>query len=250
MATGGPANQIIVRSEGMERADGRTPTSSPLLAVRDIHVAYVKKEVLRGVSFTLRHGEVLTIVGGNGSGKSTLLKTIAGILSPTEGQLELNGDRLDTADIANRQRLGIGYLLQGGHVFPNLRVDENVAIAATHHRGGARSDVRAGTIFPALRTKNHIRAGLLSGGERQMLAMEMVLVQEPLLALLDEPTAALDPDAVTQVLDAVNEFAHRVGCGVLLVEQNVHEAKRVSDRQLRLVEGLVVPGDPDDRRQL
>jgi branched-chain amino acid transport system ATP-binding protein len=149
--------------------------------------------------------------------------------------------------VHGRQRLGIGYLLQGGRVFPNLTVTENLAVAMQNHRKGHQGrSVEPGRIFSALKVRASVRAGLLSGGQRQMLALEVLLAQEPDLALLDEPTAALSRDAVEQILAAVKEFAGRNGCGVLLVEQNVHEAKRITDRQLRLVDGIVGQANTGD----
>ena len=216
------------------------PQLTPLLCVESVHVAYVKKEILRGVSLTVNQGEIVALLGGNGSGKSTLLKTIAGLLQPTKGRIEFNGQDITQLSVHGRQKGGIGYLLQGGRVFPNLSVEENFEIARKHHRNG-RNTLRdvLGSIFPQLREKANVRAGLLSGGQRQMLAIEMVLTQEPALALLDEPTGALSHDLAATILRTAGEFVKRSGCGVLLVEQNVEEASRVSHRRLRLQEGSI-----------
>jgi branched-chain amino acid transport system ATP-binding protein len=212
----------------------------PLLTVDNLHAAYVKKEILRGVSLTVSRGEIVALLGGNGSGKSTLLRTIAGLLHSMRGGIQFNGSEITAMSVLERQRLGVGYLLQGGRVFPNLTVAENIEVAMKHqhnvHRG---RDLTPGAIFSVLKERAQVRAGLLSGGQRQMLAIEAVLAQEPSLALLDEPTAALSRDAVAQILAAVREFVARTSCGVLLVEQNVQEAKQITDRQLRLVDGRI-----------
>lgn len=220
-----------------QAATSQTP---PLLGIEGVHAAYVKKEILRGVSLTVDRGEIVALLGGNGSGKSTLLKTIAGLLHPTKGRIEFNGQDVTQSSVNARQNGGIGYLLQGGRVFPNLSVAENFEIATKHHRNGHNgTGAKLGSIFPALREKTNVRAGLLSGGQRQMLAIEMVLVQEPELALLDEPTGALSHDLAITILKTVSNHVQQTGCGVLLVEQNVKEATKVSHRRLRLELGSV-----------
>ena len=221
-------------------AQATTSHTATLLRVVGVHASYVKKEILRGVSLTVDRGEIVALLGGNGSGKSTLLKTIAGLLQPTKGRIEFNGRDITQLGVHGRQKGGIGYLLQGGRVFPNLSVEENFEIAMKHHRNGHNvAGAKLGSIFPPLREKTNVRAGLLSGGQRQMLAIEMVLAQEPELALLDEPTGALSHDLAILILKTVSEFVRQSGCGALLVEQNVEEASKVSNRCLRLQEGDV-----------
>lgn len=215
---------------------------TPLLRVEQLHAAYVKKEILRGVSLAVNRGEIVALLGGNGSGKSTLLKTIAGLLHPTQGRIEYQGHDITRLSIHNRQKSGIACLLQGGRVFPNLSVAENFEIAMKHHHNGHNGTEPAlGSVFPQLREKVKDRAGLLSGGQRQMLAIEMVLAQKPGLALLDEPTGALSHDLALAILKNISAFVQRSGCGVLLVEQNVEEASKVSHRLLRLQSGMIKP---------
>lgn len=210
----------------------------PLLRVDDIHAAYVKKKILHGVSLTVNQGEIVAILGGNGSGKSTLLKTIAGLLRPVRGRIAFRGRDITGASVHARQKDGIGYLLQGGRVFPNLSVQENFDIAIKHRRNGCQMNVtRVGSIFPPLAGRVADRAGLLSGGQRQMLAIEMVLAQEPEVVLLDEPTGALSHDLALGILHALRDHVLKTGCCVLLVEQNQVEARSVSSRCLQLVEG-------------
>lgn len=220
------------------------PTTSnqiPLLTLENVYAAYVKKEILHGVSLSVNRGEIVTLLGGNGSGKSTVLKTIAGLLIPTKGQVFYDGRDITNASVHKRQKTGICYLLQGGRVFPNLTVKENFDIAMKHHRNGSNGNSPfPGSIFPALKEKVNERAGLLSGGQQQMLAIEMVLGQEPELALLDEPTGALSQDLATEILRHIAQYMKTHNCGVLLVEQNVEAARKVANRELRLQDGLIV----------
>lgn len=214
----------------------------PLLILEDIHASYVKKEILRGVSFEVRAGEVLALLGGNGSGKSTTLKVIAGVLPPTKGRVVFQGQDITHATPHQRQSLGIGYLLQGGRVFPNLSVGENLKIAHSHTRERAprhRPLPALGAIFPELAARQNTRAGLLSGGQRQMLAIELVLAQRPILALLDEPSAALSPQLGFQLLRQIQERS-RDEDALLVVEQNTEATRLSRDRVLNLSDGKTV----------
>ena len=211
----------------------------PLLILEDIHASYVKKEILRGVSFEVMPGEVLALLGGNGSGKSTTLKVIAGVLAPSKGRVLFHGKDITHATPHQRQKLGIGYLLQGGRVFPNLTVAENLRIAYSHTRDGAHGThppPAIGSIFPELGARQTTRAGLLSGGQRQMLAIEMILAQRPLLALLDEPCAALSPQFASKLLHQIKEQAGNHEA-FLVVEQNTESARIASKRVLNLADG-------------
>jgi branched-chain amino acid transport system ATP-binding protein len=212
-----------------------------VLTVKDVHTAYIKKEILRGISFSLNKGEIVALLGGNGSGKSTILRTIAGLLKPKKGSILFNGDNVVDKSIHKRQELGIGLLLQGGRIFPNLTVSENLGVALQYRRVNGRHSTKCkiGDIFSELCERASARAGLLSGGERQMLAIEIVLAQRPTLALLDEPTGALSTGLVCRILDRIVEYAADSGCAVLLVEQNVEEAKRISHRCLYLTDGKI-----------
>jgi len=220
-----------------------------VLLVRNVHAAYGKKEVLRGVNFELRQGEIVALLGGNGAGKSTILKVIAGLHQPTSGLVSFRGEEIVDKSIRYRQQKGVGYLLQGGRVFPSLTVEENIELAAQH--SGAK-ELKAGykevgTYFPEIEAFRNRRAGLLSGGERQMLAIEMVLCQGPKVALLDEPTGALAPNLVKRILQSVHDYVKDSECSVLLVEQNVTEAKSFCTRSLLLREGVVKHESLEDR---
>jgi len=139
-------------------------------------------------------GEIVALWGGNGSGKSTALKTIMGLLQPTQGQVLFDDGDITAEPVHYRQQRGIGYLMQGGRIFPNLTVAENLAIAASrsdHRQTQTRTGL--GGIFPVLAERADVRAGLLSGGQKQMLAIEMTMSQRPRLLLLDEPTGGIAP---------------------------------------------------------
>jgi urea transport system ATP-binding protein len=209
-----------------------------LLNVLSVHAAYGKKDILQGASLSVAEGEIVAVFGGNGSGKSTLLKTIAGLLLPRSGSVNVAGRDITTLAPHERQRLGIGYAGQGGRVFPNLKVRENLSIARSYRRRDVALEQRVR--FNAVEALMERRAGLLSGGERQMLALELVFAQAPRLLLLDEPTAALSQGSVKQILSIVLEQVRDTGCAVLLVEQNVYEATQIAHRVVRLVDGRVV----------
>jgi len=217
---------------------GIDETKAPLLVVEDVHASYVKKDILHGVSFSMERGEIVALLGGNGSGKSTLLKTIAGLLKPNHGRIFFDGVDISSDLVQSRQQKGIGYLLQGGQIFPSLTVAENFRVAFDHAPKHSRCVPILGAIFPDLKTRKNERAGLLSGGQRQMLALEMVLCQCPRLILLDEPTGSLAPNTVGLILEAILSFNKDFGCSTLLVEQNVMKAEMIADRRLRLQDGM------------
>jgi branched-chain amino acid transport system ATP-binding protein len=210
--------------------------SDPILELDDVHVAYLRKEILRGASLTVSRGEIVAVLGENGAGKSTALKVVAGLLHPSQGSVRYQGRDLRGVDTAHRQRLGIGYLMQGGRVFPNLTVQENHDLALAGARMAAGLVPRLGDWFPTLRDRRSARAGLLSGGQRQMLAIEMVLAPRPSLLLLDEPTAALAEDAAAVVLKTFEQYVTRQSAAALLVEQNVRAALTLVHRHVILAD--------------
>ncbi len=214
-------------------------TCSHILALENIHAAYLKKDILRGLSFVLDAGEIVTLLGENGSGKSTTLKVIAGLLNPSQGTVTYNNQDLCGVSIVGRQELGIGYLMQGGRVFPNLTVQENFNLATGCALVDTGKTHWLGDWFTDLRKHTDQRAGLLSGGQRQMLAIEMVLAQKPKLLLLDEPTAALSRGPASTILDVIRGFTETFSATVLLVEQNANEARAISHRVLQLDQGTL-----------
>lgn len=211
------------------------------LRMENIRAAYRKKEVLRGISLAVKPGEIVALIGPNGAGKSTLLKVAAGFLKPLEGHVWL-GDREVTA-LKPHERVGLGlaYFMQGGKVFPSLTVEENLELGvmklSSEEKEKSISTVLE--IFTNLRNMLDKRAGLLSGGERQALALAMILVQNPKIILLDEPSAGLAPKLAQDILSKVKELNQRLGITVLLVEQRVREALQVAHRALALINGTL-----------
>jgi len=211
-----------------------------MLRADNVRAGYGKKEVLHGVTLEVRPGEIVALVGANGAGKSTLLKVVAGLLKPTAGRIWFDGQDVTRLPAYRRSQMGVGYLLQGGEVFPSLTVQENLGIAGGNGVRDSDSINPVLRLFPPLRTKFRQRAGLLSGGERQMLALAMVLVRKPRLLLLDEPTAGLAPSIAAETLPKISEFCLEHAMGVVLVEQRLREALLVANFSLWLTEGRIV----------
>jgi branched-chain amino acid transport system ATP-binding protein len=212
------------------------------LRVENIHAAYKKKEVLRGVSLRIEDGELLAIIGPNGSGKSTLLKVVSGFLKPLTGNVWLKHRNITSLSPHERIHLGLHYFMQGGRVFPNLTVRENLALASDLVRDDQREQALSEVhqMFPKLRDLLDKRAGLVSGGQRQALALAMIVTRKPHVLLLDEPTAGLNPMLVKDVLKRVQEFNQIWKMTVVLVEQNIRETMSIAHRTLVLVNGEIV----------
>ncbi len=207
-------------------------TDGALLEVSGLIAGYVPEvDILRGIDLTLRRGEIVTVVGPNGAGKSTLLKVMFGLLRPRQGSVHLKGDRIDALQPHQVARRGMGYVPQLENVFPSLTVEENLDIPA---RGIGRAEQRRRLdalyeLFPPLRPARRRLAGLLSGGQRQMVAMARALVPEPELLLLDEPSAGLAPEYVELVFQKILDI-RKSGVTILIVEQNARRALALSDR--------------------
>lgn len=212
--------------------------STPLLEIRNIHAAYLKKEILHGVSLSVQAGEIVALLGENGAGKSSVLKVIAGLLHPSRGTVRYRGLDLNGLGVTERVRLGIGYLMQGGRVFPNLTVQENFDLAATKARDTRRESACLGNRFPLLRNRRHDRAGLLSGGQRQMLAIEIILAQQPELLLLDEPSGALTEETSLLMLNQIKHYVESCAAAVILVE-HILVASSFATRHFQLTNGIV-----------
>lgn len=223
-----------------------------LLRIENVYAAYGKLEVLRGVSFSLKPGELVALIGPNGAGKSTLLKVISGFLFPSTGRIVFDNDDITPLSTHLRIRKGIGYCLQGGRVFPNLTVIENLKIASISPGIDQKTDnfEEIFSLFPILKSMLYKRAGLLSGGERQMLAIAVALVRRPRVLLLDEPSAGLSPKIVQEVLAKIHEIRVKLGMSILLVEQNVGQALKVTDRAVVLINGEVTLIEENPKKML
>ncbi len=212
-----------------------------LLEARGIVSGYGKIVVLHGVDLTIRRGEVVTLLGANGAGKTTLLCTLCGLLPLGGGSIRFAGRDLGGADPRAAVRAGMSHVIEGHRVFAQLPIADNLLLAAYDvPRGERRARVEeALALFPELAAKRHARAGTLSGGQQQMLAVAQGLVRRPALLLLDEPSAGLSPVLVDRVL-AVLRRLREAGVAVLLVEQLVEKALGVADRVYALARGRVV----------
>lgn len=199
---------------------------SKLLEVRDIIAGYGDTNILQGVSIDVEAGQIVTLIGPNGAGKSTVLKTVMGLLKPRGGSIKLDGEELAGREVEGIVAAGVGYVPQVDNIFPNLTVEEHFRLA--HSRPPAEEFERVMSFFPQLKPNLGKFASVLSGGERQMLAIGRALIMKPRLILLDEPSAALAPQVVTAVFERICAVA-RSGIGVLLVEQNVKAALPLSD---------------------
>ncbi|MFI7432536.1 urea ABC transporter ATP-binding subunit UrtE [Micromonospora haikouensis] len=210
-----------------------------MLTLRGVHAGYGRSEVLHGVDLAVPADGVAAVLGHNGAGKSTLLRVAVGLLRPRAGTVELAGD--DVTRLAPHQRVarGMAYVPQGQQCFPHLTAGENLRLVADGRRDGAAATAEALDLFPALRPLLRRRAGLLSGGQRQQLAIARALVTRPKLLLLDEPTEGIQPSVVAEIQDRVVELTARAGIQVLLVEQHLGFALRVAQRYYVLESGRV-----------
>ncbi|MEU8132707.1 ABC transporter ATP-binding protein [Streptodolium elevatio] len=210
-----------------------------MLELRDVHTYYGASHVLQGVSLDVAEGEVLGVLGRNGMGKTTLVHTVAGLLRPRRGSVRFGGREIGGSSAERIARAGMALVPQGHRVFPSLTVKENlkVAVRRSGPDGWTVDDVV--DRFPVLGERYGLSAGLLSGGQQQMLALGRALVGNGRLVLLDEPTEGLDPQTVAKVGDVVDELRRR-GTSAILVEQKVDFALRRVDRAVVLGRGQVV----------
>ncbi len=212
------------------------------LEVKDIVAGYGKMEILHGVSIKADPGEFIAIVGPNGSGKSTLLKTIFGLTNIFGGSVLLDGKDITRVPPNKRPYMGMAYVPQTDNVFPNLTIEENLWLSAypiKERRKAAEKIEEVLELFPRLRERLKQKAGTLSGGERQMLAMARALITDPKVVLLDEPTAGLAPKIAEQVFRKIVEINEKMSITVILVEQNAKRALEISERCYILVQGKV-----------
>jgi branched-chain amino acid transport system ATP-binding protein len=217
---------------------------APLLEVDDIHTAYGSIEALKGVSLTVDEGEVVTLIGSNGAGKSTTLRSISGLTPPRTGSIKFRGEEISTVPAQEIVRLGISQSPEGRHCFQRMTVRENLELGAYLRRdANVKSDLeRVLDLFPRLREREKQKAGTMSGGEQQMLAMGRALMADPSLLLLDEPSMGLAPILVDRIYETVREINNQ-GTTILLVEQNANYALEVSKRGYVLETGRVVIAD-------
>ncbi|HTE54691.1 MAG TPA: ABC transporter ATP-binding protein [Kofleriaceae bacterium] len=203
-----------------------------LLAVDGIDVHYGDVQVLHGLSFDVREGEIVTLLGSNGAGKTTALRAIAGLVPPRAGEIRLRGRSLVDVPASARAELGLALVPEGRELWPQLTVRENLDLGAYNRvarPNAARNRDRVLALFPRLAERRRQLAGSLSGGEQQMCAIGRALMSQPTLLMLDEPSLGLAPLVVDQVMAALVEL-HRAGLTVLLVEQNLRKALEIAHR--------------------
>ena len=212
-----------------------------MLKVREIDVYYGDLQALRGVSIDVEQGEVVSVIGSNGAGKSSLLKTISGILRPRRGTISLNGSDISHVKSSRIVEKGISHVPEGRQIFPTMTVLENLEMGAQFPR---TKKVQHDTLeqvfayFPRLKERLEQKAGTLSGGEQQMLAMGRGLMSLPTLMMLDEPSLGLAPVLVSTIFEIIEKI-NQQGTSILLIEQNVFHSLKISNRGYVLENGEV-----------
>lgn len=214
---------------------------STILKVDDINVYYGSIHAIKGISFEVNEGEIVTLIGANGAGKSTTLNTISGLLHSKTGHIEFMGEPLNHVPSHKVVSKGLALVPEGRRIFLQMSVQENLDMGAFSRRGGnIDADMeRVFEQFPRLKERRKQVAGTLSGGEQQMLAMGRALMSNPKLLMLDEPSMGLAPILVEQIFGIIREL-HAAGTTILLVEQNAQAALEVADRAYVLETGRIV----------
>jgi branched-chain amino acid transport system ATP-binding protein len=215
------------------------------LEVDNIHTYYGNIEALKGISIEVNEGECVTLIGSNGAGKSTTLRSISGLTPPRTGRIRLAGDEISMLPPQEIVRLGISQAPEGRRCFSRMTVRENLELGAFLRRdsGGILKDLeRVFSLFPRLKERESQKAGTMSGGEQQMLAIGRALMAEPRLLLLDEPSMGIAPILVERIYETIAEI-NQQGTTILLVEQNANFALEVSKRGYVLETGMVAMTD-------
>ncbi|QES50650.1 ABC transporter ATP-binding protein [Streptomyces venezuelae] len=217
-----------------------------LLEVEDLRVAYGKIEAVKGISFKVEAGQVVTLIGTNGAGKTTTLRTLSGLIKPKGGQIKFNGRSLKKVPAHQIVSLGLAHSPEGRHIFPRMTIEDNLLLGAflRKDKDGINRDVqRAYDLFPILGERRKQAAGTLSGGEQQMLAMGRALMSQPKLLMLDEPSMGLSPLMMQKIMATISELKAS-GTTILLVEQNAQAALSLADQGHVMEIGKVVLSGP------
>ena len=221
-----------------------------LLTVTNVETFYGPIMALRGVSFSVPAGAIVTILGANGAGKSTILKTVSGVMDPQKGTVSLEGRQIQGRDPDRIARMGLSHVPEGREVFPFLSVRENLRMGAYARKdadGVVRDLETVHQYFPVLRARGEQRAGQLSGGEQQMLAIARALMARPKVMLLDEPSLGLAPKLVKDIFEIIRRINREQGVTVLVVEQNASIALHTADYGYVLELGRIVMEDTCER---
>lgn len=211
-----------------------------MLQIEDVRVGYHRSSVLHGVSVEVPKDGVAAVLGHNGAGKSTLLRAAVGLLTPSSGTVRLDGEDITRRKPHERVARGMAYVPQGQQAFPHLTTAENLQLVADGRKRGKAAIAEALDLFPALRTLSNRRAGLLSGGQRQQLAIARALVTEPRILLLDEPTEGIQPSIIKDIGRVIRMLAGRGEMAIVLVEQYYDFAAELADQYLVMERGEVI----------
>ena len=222
-------------------AGGRGPAGRPMLSIRGLQTYYGKICALKGVDLDVNQGEIVTLIGANGAGKSTLMMTIFGAPQARSGSITYDGRDITRMPTHAISRLAIAQSPEGRRVFPRMSVYENLQMGASLHGGRffAQDLEKVCALFPRVKERLQQRAGTMSGGEQQMLAIARALMSRPRLLLLDEPSLGLAPLIVKQIFDVIRDLNKTEGLTVFLVEQNAFHALKLADRGYVMVNGLI-----------
>jgi len=223
-----------------------------VLSTLKLRSGYGGKPVLQGIDMDVREGEIVAVIGRNGVGKSTLMRTLIGLLPPTEGSIVFQGQDVSSLVAHRRARLGIGYVPQGRDVFPRMSVEENLKVGEMI---GGKADPedykRVYGTFPILAERRTQQAGTLSGGQQQQLAIGRVLIGNPSLILLDEPSEGIQPSIVQDIARTIVDLNRRTNVTIVFVEQNLDMIRAMAERCYVMDKGRIVaaltPADLDDR---
>lgn len=211
-----------------------------MLEVKDLQVHFGVIHALKGISFSVGEGEIVSLIGANGAGKSTTLRTVSGLKKPTSGSIRLEGTDITRLSPQARVSRGLSQVPEGRRVFPEMTVQENLDLGSFLRRGKLDAELEeVFDRFPILQQRRKQQAGTLSGGEQQMLAMGRALMAKPTVLLLDEPSMGLAPLLVQEIFDIIVRI-NQTGTTVLLVEQNAHIALQIANRAYVLETGSIV----------
>ena len=210
-----------------------------ILSIHDLSVNYGGIEAVKGISFDVHEGEIVTLIGANGAGKSSTLRTIAGLVKPSGGTINFRGDNITGRDATTIVKKGITLVPEGRHIFPDLTVLENLKVGAYLRNDDISGDIQwVYDLFPRLRERSWQAGGTLSGGEQQMLAVGRALMARPKLIMMDEPSLGLAPLVVRDIFEIIRQI-NRQGVSILLIEQNANMALKVADSAYVMETGCI-----------
>lgn len=218
--------------------------SEPILKISDLKVNYGGIEAVKGISFDVPEGEIVTLIGSNGAGKSSTLRTIAGLVKPNGGSIQLQGEEITGKDPSTIVSKGVTLVPEGRHIFPDMTVLENLKIGAYLRKDDLTEDLNwVFELFPRLKERSWQAGGTLSGGEQQMLAVGRALMSRPRVLMMDEPSLGLAPLVVRDIFSIIQEI-NKQGVTILLIEQNANMALKIADMGYVLETGRITLSGP------